>query len=744
MNLFPTLFCFLCVCIGQICSQTKGVNPVDDSDQPIGTVYAVIVGVSSYQDENIPDLRFAHKDAISFSNYLQSSSGGSLDGDHLKLLFDSTATLGGFVGALDWLKSVAKADDRVIIYFSGHGDLEYLSKNEMGFLLCFDASSHVYNAGGAMPLFALQEAIASLSTINQSKVILITDACHSGTLAGSSIGGPHITAEYLKALDNEVKILSCQPKEFSIEGEQWGGGRGVFSYHLVDGLNGLADQNNDSWVSLQELGWYLENHVSLDVAPVKQVPLIVGERLTKLAAVNPIMLDSLLKGKFKQDITLTKIESRSEALILSSLDTNIQHWFKMFNYCLKNKIFLTPISNSDSVCAEFYFQKLIKQTVLKPLFGSMRRNYATALQDDAQQVLNALLKVDVHEIGRSKIAKSLQYKNYPAYLNRAAQLLGSDNFFYKKLRARIFWFEGIDLLWANSGNKNVEAGLLIMQKFRQSLDLEANAALSFFYMMNCQAIQFEDKDSMRIYGEKAALLAPNWLLPYAYLSHFYAQKFHDTLLSKIYLDKLKQMDSLNSMVIFAEASWHYYTGNTNKADSLYQLISSKDPENKMAFLNLGIVNIKLKRYTEATTYLKHYIQLDTLGYQGYHYLAIAHEKLGDENLAENNFLKSISLDSNYVYSLRELARLYRKQKRNIEVEKLYRKILTFEYDKKAIIYYEMACLSSLNNRIPESLDFLKQALDSGFKNIEQLFFNQELNNVSKDPEYRKLIEKFKK
>ncbi|MBK7305024.1 MAG: hypothetical protein IPI90_17740 [Saprospiraceae bacterium] len=46
------------------------------------------------------------------------------------------------------------------------------------------------------------------------------------------------------------KILSCQPNEFSLEGEQWGGGRGVFSYHLVDGLFGLADRNNDGLITL--------------------------------------------------------------------------------------------------------------------------------------------------------------------------------------------------------------------------------------------------------------------------------------------------------------------------------------------------------------------------------------------------------------------------------------------------------------------------------------------------------------
>lgn len=78
----------------------------------------------------------------------------------------------------------------------------------------------------------------------KTKIIIIADACHSGKLAGFSINGAQITNSNLaRQIANEVKILSCQPNEYSLEGNQWGGGRGVFSYHLVNGLYGMADQD---------------------------------------------------------------------------------------------------------------------------------------------------------------------------------------------------------------------------------------------------------------------------------------------------------------------------------------------------------------------------------------------------------------------------------------------------------------------------------------------------------------------
>ena len=67
------------------------------------STYAVVVGISDYQDEEIPDLRFADKDALAFAGFLQSPAGGSLDEDHLKVLTNEQATLGQFDAALWWL-----------------------------------------------------------------------------------------------------------------------------------------------------------------------------------------------------------------------------------------------------------------------------------------------------------------------------------------------------------------------------------------------------------------------------------------------------------------------------------------------------------------------------------------------------------------------------------------------------------------------------------------------------------------
>ena len=159
-------------------------------------LYAVIIGISDYQNEGIPDLRFAHRDALAFKEYLMSGAGGNVPEDHLTVLINQEATTAKIAGAMDWLIEVTKEGDQAIIYFSGHGDVETKTAMQHGFLLTYDTPPTTYIAG-AYPLFYLQSVVSTLSSGNQAQVMLITDACHSGKLAGSAIGGTQVTTAAL-------------------------------------------------------------------------------------------------------------------------------------------------------------------------------------------------------------------------------------------------------------------------------------------------------------------------------------------------------------------------------------------------------------------------------------------------------------------------------------------------------------------------------------------------------------------
>ncbi len=58
-------------------SAPKSTTPVQI--EPLVTdpvTHAVVIGISDYQDPDIPDLRFADRDAEAFAHYLRSPAGG--------------------------------------------------------------------------------------------------------------------------------------------------------------------------------------------------------------------------------------------------------------------------------------------------------------------------------------------------------------------------------------------------------------------------------------------------------------------------------------------------------------------------------------------------------------------------------------------------------------------------------------------------------------------------------------------
>jgi uncharacterized caspase-like protein len=336
MKHISLIFIAFCLCSSLFSQTEKGIPSTPETAKDTGVTRAVVIGISDYQDENIPDLQYAHKDAEAFAQFLRSPAGGSLGEDDVQILLNEKATAARFAAALDWLMEQSKPGDRAIIYFSGHGDVERKTLTQPGFLLCWDAPARVYMAGGTFGLAYLQEVISTLSIQNKARVVVVTDACHAGKLAGSSVGGAQLTGSNLaKQFANETKILSCQPNEFSLEGAQWGGGRGVFSYHLIDGLTGLADRDSNATVNLFEIGRYLEDKVSGEAAPHAQLPMTVGDRQAALALVNAPTLIALRTAREVQLATLSPTGSKNlEDEVLARADSLTRAQYYRFKEAL--------------------------------------------------------------------------------------------------------------------------------------------------------------------------------------------------------------------------------------------------------------------------------------------------------------------------------------------------------------------------------------------------------------------------
>lgn len=708
------LILFLLVPISSF-SQNKGASPIAGSQEPtaIKSTYAVIIGISDYQDKDIPDLRYADKDAEAFANFLRSPAGGSLDGDHLQVLTNTRATAGRIAEALDALIEKAKKDDQVIIYFSGHGDVEGKKLTQPGFLLCWDAPSRVYMGGGTYSLSFLQEVVSTLSVTNQAKVVVITDACHAGKLAGSQIGGAQLTtANLAKQYANEIKILSCQPNEFSLEGPQWGGGRGVFSYHLVEGLFGFADRNSDGQITLGEIDRYLEDHVTVEAAPQSQVPILLGNKTDRLATVNASILADLKKNKTADMAVFASMDSRGlEDDVLAELDSGIIKKYFAFKKAVAEKRFLPDaLSPNPQPSADELYASLSAEPGLAPLHGFMKRNYAAALQDDAQQVLNTSLKSGLTSEVLSDAKAAIIYRNYPAYLERAAELLGSGHYMYTALKARKHYFEGI-IQTAKRDKK---------QQFFQALHWQAD--MPHAYAVLIELYPPEQADSAEYYAGKAMQIAPAWVKPYIHLSKYY-RNANQPVKAEELLNRALQLDSNSILVWFHMASFFEKQEQYATAEHWYLKAiagSGDDICFPCAHNQLGVVYWDTRRYAEAEQQFKKAIQLDSTFANAYYNLGIVYANTRRYSDAEQQYKKAIQFDSTFAFPYNGLGAIYCDIfKRYDEAEQLFKKAV--QLDSTFVnAYCNLALLQCLQNKTEAAFGYLEKALKYPFNYYDNL------------------------
>jgi uncharacterized caspase-like protein/tetratricopeptide (TPR) repeat protein len=217
--------------------------------------YALVIGISRYK--NLPEkgqLKFADRDANEIYTTLISPEGGQFPPDNVHLIVGARATLANLRHELEeWLPSVSKEDDRVLIYFAGHGFVW----GGKGYLAPYDVDrDDIPNTAYSMD--RLGEVFGA--KIKAKWRVLLTDACHSGAILPAT--DPLTINQSLQNLNRSVfSLTASRDRESSYESPAWGGGHGAFTYFVYKGLQGEADASGDGVVTADELADYVHTNV---------------------------------------------------------------------------------------------------------------------------------------------------------------------------------------------------------------------------------------------------------------------------------------------------------------------------------------------------------------------------------------------------------------------------------------------------------------------------------------------------
>ncbi|MGO9009072.1 MAG: tetratricopeptide repeat protein [Bryobacteraceae bacterium] len=217
--------------------------------------YALVIGIANYKNLSAKDqLQFSERDAESMYSILISPEGGNFHAENVHKLTGSRATLANMRHELeDWLPTTAHADDRVLIYFAGHGFLY----NGRAYLAPYDLDPHNI-AGTGYSMDTLGSVIGA--RIQAKWKVLITDACHSGAITPEADRAA-VSRSLLDLNSSLFSLTASRDRERSFESPDWGGGHGIFTYYVVKGLEGAADESHDGIVTADELADYVHSNV---------------------------------------------------------------------------------------------------------------------------------------------------------------------------------------------------------------------------------------------------------------------------------------------------------------------------------------------------------------------------------------------------------------------------------------------------------------------------------------------------
>jgi len=248
---------------------------------PDARTFALVVGISKYQ--KLPQdlwLQYPDADARALGRHLASARGGGVPADQMLVLTNEQATTAALRGAFQtFLKTRPGRNDTVYILIAGHGTVD----SSGAYILTWDSDPENL-AGTALPMAELHSVVEE-ALLKVGHVILLADVCRAATIAGqktTALGG--VVEQIGEAPGELLGLMAARPKELSLEGPEFGGGHGAFTWSVLKGLEGAADSDRDGFVTAGEL----IDFVSADVPGLtrnKQHPRDFGnmENATKLS-----------------------------------------------------------------------------------------------------------------------------------------------------------------------------------------------------------------------------------------------------------------------------------------------------------------------------------------------------------------------------------------------------------------------------------------------------------------------------
>ncbi len=220
--------------------------------------WAAVIGIDHYQ--TWPKLSYATSDAQAVRDLLVKKY--NFNPDHVFLLLDEQATRQNILSLLgDKLANpdLVKHEDRVFVFFAGHGATRHLaSGRDLGYIIPVDGDLSNYE-GQAISMTNFQDIAEAIPA---KHLLFVMDSCYSGlalTRGGGTIPLGNYLLEISRRTARQMFTAGGADQQVADNGPN---GHSVFTWTLLQALDGRADLNGDGVITATELAAYVTPAVS--------------------------------------------------------------------------------------------------------------------------------------------------------------------------------------------------------------------------------------------------------------------------------------------------------------------------------------------------------------------------------------------------------------------------------------------------------------------------------------------------
>jgi hypothetical protein len=213
---------------------------------PVREKWALVIGISKFQDTHVQRLNYPSKDAKDFASLLNDPKVGRFKPENVHLLIDADATTRKIKMELNWLARNAKPDDLVVVFLASHGSPRSRDIAGVNYIITSDTEVGDPNKdpdslfATALPMVDLSDIVRG--RIQARRTAIFLDTCHSGAAAGrattgSAFGDASASGEALDRIRQgvgRVIISSSGVTESSYENDE--AQNGYFTYFLMKAL----------------------------------------------------------------------------------------------------------------------------------------------------------------------------------------------------------------------------------------------------------------------------------------------------------------------------------------------------------------------------------------------------------------------------------------------------------------------------------------------------------------------------